>query len=264
VTTSPPRERSVLQKIDHGVYQAERWLAGGLFLLMVVVMFLMVTQRVFSRPEGRLGVWLIDRFGIEPAFAYGTLSTIIHLAVTFVLCLAAFVTMKPLRGGKLKLWLAIPGAVGATGILVGYVKLVLWFFPNGLIWGSKFSLAAMLWVGFLGASIATYEKRHLALEMGEKLWPAKAARFVRALAYLSAAAMCGLLLYLAVVSVLDHHHTWQNSRHLTGILLLELPIPNWLVFMIFPYTFGVMTLRFLGQHAAALAGRERPGVEKIA
>ena len=41
----------------------------------------------------------------------------------------------------------------------------------------------MMWVALLGASMATYERSHLALEMGEKIWPQKWLRYVKAVAH---------------------------------------------------------------------------------
>src|SRR6185295_4364290 len=81
--------------------------------------------------------------------------------------------------------LALAAAVTAAGFVS--VKIILWVLPNGLIWGPKAALAATLWIGLLGASCATYEKRHLALEMTDKIWPAKLAPWVRGLANLCAA-----------------------------------------------------------------------------
>jgi TRAP-type C4-dicarboxylate transport system permease small subunit len=135
--------------------------------------------------------------------------------------------------------------LGVTGALAGAVYLLLIIAPNGIVWGPVVSLSCMLWVGFLGASMATYERRHLALEMGEKLWRGKALTVVRALAWLSAAGVCLFLLSLSVLSISEHHDAWALN-HLAGNLL-PTGIPKWVVFLIFPYTFVVMTLRFVAQ-----------------
>jgi hypothetical protein len=81
--------------------------------------------------------------------------------------------------------------------------------------------------------------------MGEKIWRGKALVVARALAWLSAAGVCVFLLVLSYLSISEHYEGW-TINHLSGNLL-PTPIPKWVVFLIFPYTLIVMTLRFLAQ-----------------
>ena len=254
---------SLLRKADAALYRAERIVAGLLFLVMALVMFASVTHRVFSREEGRLSqilARLLAALGVtlEPATVNGPLSAGLNVFLTFLLCYAALRTMKraePLPAGR-----ALAYAAGAALALAALVKLLLWALPNGIVWGSVVALACMLWVGFLGASIATYEKRHLALEMGEKIWPERAAPYVRSVGMFVTALFCLFLVALAVLSIRDHLAGW-TVNHLAGNLL-PTDIPKWAVFLILPYTFVVMTLRFVGLALGALRG-ESVHEEKI-
>lgn len=236
-----------VRKIDAAIYRAERLVAGALFLLMALVMFANVVQRIYSRPDGRLAAAILHFAGRAHAQAInGPVSLALNIAVTFLLSYAALRTMKlarPLGRGP-----ALGLAAAATGGLVGVVKLVLVLFPNGVVFAPPFCLSCMLWVGFLGASMATFDKRHLALEMGDKIWPKKISRHVRGLAMLATAACCGVLLVLSYRSVRIAHHDW-TINHLVGNLL-PTSIPKWAVFLIFPYTFLIMMLRFVGLVAA--------------
>jgi TRAP-type C4-dicarboxylate transport system permease small subunit len=65
---------------------------------------------------------------------------------------------------------------------------------------------------------------------------------------------------LAVLSIRDHLAGW-TVNHLAGNLL-PTDIPKWVVFLILPYTFVVMTLRFAGLAFGALRG-ESVHEEKI-
>jgi len=246
---------TLFRRIDLVVYRAEQALAGLLFVFMAALMFASVTHRVFSREEGRVSGYLLAFLrstGSSPdaAFIHGPVSAGLNMLITFALVYGALRTMQ--RESQLPVGRALGMAVGLTFLLSIAVKAVLWLVPNGIVWGPVVSLCAMLWVGFLGGSIATYEKRHLALEMGDKIWPGSILPYVRALAMLVTAAFCGFLLALSVVSLLDHYAGWQVN-HMAGNLM-PTEVPKWVVFLIFPYTFAVMMLRFIGAAFGALKG----------
>ncbi len=257
--------REALRKIDVAVVRVERFLAGALFLVMALATFVNVVHRIFSREDGRLSAALLSMLrGLgmdpDPQVIHGPVSLGLNVALTFLFSYAALRTMKrdtPLPRGR-----ALALAALATALLTALVKLLLWTFPNGLVSGPAISMSCMLWVGFLGASIATHENRHLALEMGEKIWPRSVLRYIKALAMVAAAGMSLFLLTLAVLSITDHYETW-TVNHLAGNLL-PTSIPKWVVFTIFPYTFVVMTIRFLARgarHAAGVEEEEAPDSE---
>ena len=52
--------RRFLVPLDRKLYQVERVAAATLFLLMALVMFTSVLQRIFSRPEGRLSAGVLS------------------------------------------------------------------------------------------------------------------------------------------------------------------------------------------------------------
>jgi TRAP-type C4-dicarboxylate transport system permease small subunit len=256
-----PQPRSIPRAIDRAVYHFERWLAGSLFLAMSLVMFASVLLRTFLRPESKLVellCWLarLTRLtDIQASEVGGNKPLIIQIVVTFLLCYAGVRTMKPLaRWGTLSRPVAAGVAAALTGGLALFVYALLRLFPNGIAdWAPPFALSAMLWAGFLGASIATYERRHLALEMGEKIWPKAILRYIQALAFICAAAMCAFLLWIAYRSLSGHYAAWKVNP-LTGNLG-STHFPQWIVFLIFPYTFLVMGIRFLAQAGASALGK---------
>lgn len=255
------------RSLNGAVHRVEKTLAGSLFLVMAAVMLVYVLHRVFSRPEGRLSLAAIELLGglgivVSPATAHGPLSLALNLAIAFGISFAMLRTMTrtpPLSRGR-----AAGLALVATAALAAGVKLILVGLPNGLIWGPRFALACLLWIGFLGASIATFEKRHLALELGDKIWPARALPFVRALAMLAAAGMCAFLFVLAMKSISAHHAKWVLNKAAEGEnLSSELQVPRWALLVVLPYTFAVMTIRFLAIGAGALGGGSVAGEELL-
>lgn len=250
--------RNALRKLDHAVYRVERAVAGALFLFMALVMFASVLHRIYSREEGRLSSALLALlralgFSPDPATIHGPVSAALNLAIAFGLAYGALRTMKLARPPSRRRAAAM--AAGIAAALGMFVKGILVALPNGLDWANVVALACMLWVGFLGASIATYEKKHLALEMGEKIWPPSLLPYVGGLAKVATAGLTVFLLYLAVISLRDHYAGWIVN-HLAGNLL-PTSIPKWAVFVIFPYTFVVMSLRFLGGAVSSLSGADR-------
>ncbi len=248
-----------LGRVDRALARVERWLAGGLFLAMVLVVATSVIHRVFSREEGRLStllLGLLKRLGVEadPAVVHGTGSLAINLSLGALAATMAARTLKP--DGAARALAGVAALIWAGG--VGLVAAILALFPNGLVFGPAVALACMLWVGFLGASIATHEKRHLALEVADKIWPAPAQRWVQGIAGLLTAILCAFLTALTAISLSAHHATWTINP-LAG-RLLPTEIPNWTVFLVLPYTFAVMTMRFAGAGVSRLAGLPpRPG-----
>jgi TRAP-type C4-dicarboxylate transport system permease small subunit len=255
---------STLQKIDAAVYRAEKALAWVLFLVMVTVMSVNLVHRTFSRHEGKLSGWLIGFFSdlgfeVDAAWMHGTGSLIVNLVLGWLVCLAATLSVEQPRpegeatgeprGRRWTLRQALPISAGLVLGIALFVKAVLVVLPNGMIEAIKYSLICVLWLGLIGASAATYEKRHLALEIADRIWPKTWAPKVKVVSLVVTAGFVLFLMLLSVMSVEAHRETWQQSS-LTGVVL-GTDIPLWTIYLVFPYALGVMALRFLGQTRGA-------------
>ncbi|MBM4341888.1 MAG: TRAP transporter small permease subunit [Deltaproteobacteria bacterium] len=250
--------RSV-DRLDRAVYRAEQALCGGLFVAMVLVMGLYVVHRVFSREQGRLSTAVLKiaaALGHAPdhAFVHGPVSLGLNLALGFALAVLAMRTSAATRG--LPWSRALAGAAGLVASGAAAVWLVLTLLPNGLVWGPSGALVGMLWTGFVGASLATYEKKHLALELADKLWPAPAQRWVKGGALVLTTGLCALLAALAWVSLRDHFGTWLGDPE-AGTLQPTV-WPRWVLLLALPVSWTMISLRFLGEGARVLAGIEPP------
>ncbi len=263
---SPPGWIARLDALDALVYRAEQRLAGLLFVAMVLGMALSVTHRVFSRPEGRVSALLLkilQSLGIaaEPAFIHGPVSLGLNLAIGYGLAVTALRTAVATRAwslGKSSLAGALITALGA-----GAVALLLQVLPNGIVAGPALALAGMLWIGFLGASLTTYEKKHLALEMADKLWPKALQRPIRGVALVLTALLAALLCALAWWSIGEHYATWAQDPQAGQLLPTE--IPKWTLLTILPLSWSVMTLRFAGEGVRILLNLESiPPAEDLA
>lgn len=237
--------REALGRVDAALYRAEQKLVGAFLVLMAAAVFLDVVHRVFSRSPGRLSLFLGDLLGRSPDALDATITPVIMVLVGFGVAYLAFRTRKPDPGQAPlprgpALVRALIATVVLTAVIQGFVHLV----PEGVVWAPYFALSLFLWVGLIGASMATYASRHLALEMGEKLWPAKVQPYVRSLARIIAGLFALLLAVLGAMSMFDHFELWTETPEAS--LIPAVDIPKWIVFAVVPYAFTMVALRFMG------------------
>ena len=144
--------------------------------------------------------------------------------------------------------------------------------------GPNMSLVLMVWVGFLGASLATRRKSHLAVDASDRVLAPGAARFVKRL---SAAVAAGLAWMLATASwklmleSLEYEDTveglsvWRGLDHVLNAVVSVLPgqpmpgaawphvtaggaFPLWLAQAVLPLSFTLIAARFA---VVAILGR---------
>lgn len=238
-----------LRRVDRFLYLLECRITWVASLGIVGLMFVSVVHRVFERREGRLSsamLWGLERLGVsaEPDFVHGPLSLGVNLVLGWLLCLLALRTMTRKNPAPFARDAVV--AIGMNAALAGAIWAVLTFLPNGIPWAVKGCLTLVILMGFLGASMATYEKRHLTVEVGEKIWPPSIAPTVRRIAGVVTAAFCLLIAYFALISVRGYYLQW-SEHPLTALLDETLEVPKWVALAVIPHAFTMIGLRFLGQ-----------------
>ncbi len=148
----------------------------------------------------------------------------------------------------------LKAAVGASlGLAV--VGMSLSSMPTGYSWAQTFSLFLLLWVGFLGASIATRGRRHIQVDAFRKYVPESALGWYNAVSIAVAGAFSGFLLWIAYLYTFGPE---GNIHHVPDIGR----VPDWLVTASLPVAFGIITVRFAAQVVqeveAARAGKPSP------
>ena len=106
---------------------------------------------------------------------------------------------------------------------------------SGLFGADALIRHMVLWLGFLGASLAAYEQRHLGIDLLTRTLPAKAQSWIMLLCHLIAMLVCMLLTSAA--------WTFVQSERQAGTLL-TVGLPTWLGQTIMPIGFLSLTLRF--------------------
>ena len=122
-------------------------------------------------------------------------------------------------------------------IMIAFIQVILRnFFASGIIWGDTLLRHLVLWVGFLGASLATRENRHINFDVISRMLNPVGQRVIHFITHLFSAFICGLLIRAAYVFIRDERIAGTK-------LFLEIPI--WLFMMIILVGFIIITFRFL-------------------
>lgn len=130
-------------------------------------------------------------------------------------------------------------------ILMAFLQIVLRnAFSTGISWADPLVRYLVLWVGFIGASLATKEEKHITIEVFSRWFSGNSALYLKMLSQLVSAVICGLLTFAGWTFV-------QNETRMGGVASLK--IPPWIPEMIIPITFALMTLRFLINFTAELS-----------
>lgn len=226
----------LIRKIDDVWYRIERAVCATLFLAMGLLVFAAVVTETF-----------------------GTRREWSDIVILFGVCLLGVRTRAVKAGERRPSWpvsLAIAAVLAAA--VVGAVLLyVRWATGGGgFIWAQKLTLVMMIWVALIGASMATYERSHLALEMGEKVWPVRWRRFVKAAAHGVTAGFCVLCFLLAV-------HLVQSQAKQGIVIEANRWLSLWQAFLVMPYAFAAMAVRFLAQAVTVATDTAAPDEDRL-
>jgi len=117
------------------------------------------------------------------------------------------------------------------------------FMGVGLPWSESLVRYLVLWVGFIGASLAAREGRHITIEVIKLRPSAGGRRYLAAVSQLCAVVVCALMTWAAVKFVHDDAQIGTRTF---------LDLPTWILETIIPATFAIMSLRFLLRAIRAL------------
>ena len=136
-------------------------------------------------------------------------------------------------------------------ILLAFLQIVLRnAFSTGISWGDPLVRYLVLWVGFIGASLATKEEKHITMEVFSRWFSGKNALYPKIFSQLISVFVCSLLTFAGWTFV-------QNEARMGEAAFFNIPI--WIPEVIIPVTFALMTLRFLINFAAGLSLVLEPG-----
>jgi TRAP-type C4-dicarboxylate transport system permease small subunit len=121
-------------------------------------------------------------------------------------------------------------------IVTAFLQIVLRnLFSTGLNWGDPLVRNLVLWIGFIGAALATREGKHINMDIVSRWMPPLGKSLIEFLAQLFSFVICGFLTFAALKFI-------KNEIQMGNVAFLE--IPAWIPEIILPIIFGLMSLRF--------------------
>jgi C4-dicarboxylate transporter DctQ subunit len=121
-------------------------------------------------------------------------------------------------------------------ILIAFSQIVLRnLFDTGLAWGDPLVRNLVLWVSFIGATLATKEGKHINIDVVSRWMPPRGKILVEAITGLFSSLVCALMTFAALKFI-------KNEAQMGGGTFLGIPL--WIPEIILPITFALMALRF--------------------
>jgi TRAP-type C4-dicarboxylate transport system permease small subunit len=108
-------------------------------------------------------------------------------------------------------------------------------FSGGIVWGDIVLRHLVLWVGFLGAALATSGERHLNIDLLTRYLPDRLKGAVTTIANIFAAVVC-YLLFRASLTFIEFEIA--NKHMIYG------EIPSWFAEIIIPVGYGLLMFHF--------------------
>lgn len=224
----------MLNRIDDLYFRIERMLVVVMFLVMSVVVFADVLHRMFADQAWQTPKRLV---------IVGTIG--------FLIVLGGVRTSRKEAG----FWprdfaVAVATFVGIAAALYALV----WLVPSGLVWAQTLALVLMIWVAFLGASIAAKDNKHLKVDAAEKIFKGVPRRWVAGFGNVLAAFATFALAILSVKFCLYHYGIYAETDGAGGSFE-ALEVPKFAAYAIMPVAFTTMALRFVGHAVRAARGQ---------
>ncbi len=126
-------------------------------------------------------------------------------------------------------------------VLLAFTQVILRnFFSSGLLWADPFLRHLVLWIGFLGASLATQQEKHINIDILTRFAPAKVVNFVHIATNLFAGIVCYYLASAGWTFLLNEMETAESLFTIGGA-----GFQTWWFQTIIPAGFGLMSFRFI-------------------
>lgn len=124
-----------------------------------------------------------------------------------------------------------------TMILLAVYQIVLRnFYDSGLIWGESLLRVLVLWVGLLGAMVASRNGEHISIDLVARHVGPRVKAVIETITTLFCALICGLLAY--------HGARFVYLEYQDGLIAFA-GVPTWVCELIIPIAFSLISLRYL-------------------
>lgn len=132
------------------------------------------------------------------------------------------------------------------GILVGLLLLMIFIavlqiflrnlFDSGILWGDPLVRILVLWIGLIGAMVASRDNHHISIDVISRYLPDKIKKLSNLIISIFTSLVCAVMAYYSLIFVMME----KND----GILAFA-TIPAWVCESIIPVSFGIISFRYL-------------------
>lgn len=124
-------------------------------------------------------------------------------------------------------------------LLIAFLQIVLRnLFATGISYADPLLRHLVLWIGLLGATLATKQDKHIHIDILPRLLPERKKAFLQIAINLFSTIICIFLTYAAIKFI---KYEYQAAT------TLFLQIPIWILEVILPITFAIMAIRFFAK-----------------
>ena len=129
-----------------------------------------------------------------------------------------------------------------TMLFVAFFQVVMRnIYDIGYVWADILVRILVLWVGLLGAAVATSEARHLTIDVVTKFMPPRIAQSLRVLTWLFAFTICVLLARAAMLYIEMQKQGGEDSIFGIPAYVTEIIIP--VAFVLISFHFAILILQ---------------------
>jgi len=139
-------------------------------------------------------------------------------------------------------------ALFSVMILLAFSQVILRnFFSVGVVWADPFLRLSVLWLGFIGASLATQHDKHIRIDLVGRFLSPRTAAMVSVLTGLFTTAVCALMASASWTFVANEMEFEDTIFTIAGFA-----VPSWWAQLILPFGFGLIALRFFFRSAGTV------------
>jgi len=144
--------------------------------------------------------------------------------------------------------LAVVSILGFMALLAFLQVFLRNFFNWGFPWGDEVLRHLVVWVGLIGASLGIREDRSIRIDVINRLFPPRINKYSEGMLNL-VSAIVSIFLILASIKFLKMEREYNE-------VFSSLRIPVWKILVIYPISFGIISLRFILNGIAYLIGEK--------
>ena len=132
------------------------------------------------------------------------------------------------------------------GILIGLLLLMIFIavlqiflrnlFDSGILWGESLVRTLVLWIGLIGAMVASRNNNHISIDLISRYLPDQIKKLTDLMIYIFTFLVCAVMAY--------HSLRFVIMEKTDGVLVFA-NIPVWVCESIIPVSFAIISFRYL-------------------